>query len=189
MNPRLYIETERMLLRLPHPEDVRGMQLAIAMSLEDLARWMPRALKGQTQKQTRDYVYTQMALFVQDENYLFGMFGKESGAFLGSVELGVRIPKIPSYEVGFWVRSDVTGKGYAREAVKAVTDYAFDKLKANRVFLRCEADNLGSQKVAEAAGFVKEAHLRNDALAVDNRTPVDTLVYGLVPELRHATAD
>ncbi|MCP5405316.1 MAG: GNAT family N-acetyltransferase [Pseudomonadaceae bacterium] len=186
MNPRIYLETEHFTLRLPHPEDIRAMQLAISMSLPELARWMPRALKGQTQKQTRDYIYTQMALFVQDENYLFGMFGKESGAFLGSVELGVRIPKIPSYEVGFWVRSDVTGKGYAREAVAAVTDYAFDKLKAKRVFLRCEADNIGSQKVAEACGFTKEAHLRNDALAVDNRTPVDTLVYGMVPEMHGA---
>lgn len=184
MNPRLYIETERLVLRLPHPEDVRAMHVAITISLAELARWMPRALKGQTQKQTRDYIYTQMALFVQDENYLFGMFGKESGAFLGSVELGVRIPKIPSYELGFWVRSDVTGRGYGREAVQALTDYAFDKLKANRVFLRCEADNKASQKVAEACGFVQEAHLRNDALAVDNRTPVDTLVYGLVPALR-----
>lgn len=181
MNPRLYLESERLNLRLPHPEDVRPMHLAISMSLPELARWMPRACKGQTQKQTRDYVYTQMALFVQDENYLFGLFTKSTGAFVGSVELAPKLRKIPSYELGYWIRSDVASQGYATEAVTAITAYAIEKLHANRVFLRCEPDNIGSQRVAEKSGFLKEAHLKNDALAVDNTTPVDTLIYGLTP--------
>jgi RimJ/RimL family protein N-acetyltransferase len=182
MNPRLYLETDRLMMRLPHPEDVRPMHLAIAMSLPELARWMPRACKGQTQKQTRDYVYTQMALFVQDENYMFGLFAKSTGAFVGAVELGPKIRKIPSYELGYWIRSDVAGQGYTTEAVTALTDYGFEKLHANRIFLRTEPDNIGSQRVAEKCGYLKEARLKNDALSVDNQTPVDTLVYGLTPE-------
>lgn len=182
MNPRLYLESERLLIRLPHPEDVRPMHLAISMSLPDLARWMPRACKGQTQRQTRDYVYTQMALFVQDENYMFGLFTKSTGAFIGAVELAPKIRKIPSYEVGYWIRSDVAGQGYATEAIKALTAYGMEKLQAGRLFLRTEPDNIGSQRVAEKCGYLKEAHLRNDALSVDNTTAVDTLIYGLTPE-------
>lgn len=181
MNPRIFISTERYTLRLAHPEDIRSIHLAITMSLPDLARWMPRALKGQTQRQTRDYIYTQMALFVQDENYLFAIFDKETQAFCGMAELSPRIPQIPSYELGFWIRSDLHGRGIASEVVKNLTAYAFDKLKANRVFMRCELDNRGSQRVAENCGFTKEAHLRNDTLGVDHK-PVDTLIYGVIPK-------
>mgnify|MGYP003393694028 CR=1 FL=1 len=181
MNPRLYLETERLTLRVPHPDDIRPVHLGISLSIHDLARWMPRALKGQTQKQTRDYIYTQMALFVQDENYLFACFTKDTGMFVGMTELSPKIPRIPSYEVGYWMRSDLAGNGYATEAVSCLTAYALDKLKAKRVFLRCEPDNIGSQRVAEKCGYIKEAHLKNDALSVDNVTPVDTLVYGLTP--------
>lgn len=182
MNPRLFLETERLTLRLPHPEDVRAVHLAISLSLNELARWMPRALKGQTQRQTRDFIYTQMALFVQDENYSFGMFDKKTDTFVGIIELAPKVRKIPSYELGYWLRSDLANRGFMTEAAHAMTDYAFEKLKANRVFLRCEPDNTPCQKVAEKCGYEREAWLKNDALGVDNVTPVDTLVYGHTPE-------
>jgi RimJ/RimL family protein N-acetyltransferase len=97
---------------------------------------------------------------------------------IGIVELGPRVREIPSYELGFWVRSDLTGQGYATEACSAVLDYAFTKLKANRVFMRCEPENMPSRRVAEKIGLKQEAWLKNDALGVDGKTVVDTMVFG-----------
>lgn len=182
MNPRVFIETERLKLRLLRPEDLRPVQWAIQQSLPELARWMPRAIKGQTQRQTRNYIYTQMALFVEDENYVFGVFDRVTEDFYGIVELGPRVKQIPSYELGFWIRSDVASRGLTTESVHAVVDYAFDKMRAKRVFLRCEPENLGSRKVAEKVGLLQEAWLKNDALGADGREVVDTLVYGQTPE-------
>ncbi|PIZ31621.1 MAG: GNAT family N-acetyltransferase [Alphaproteobacteria bacterium CG_4_10_14_0_8_um_filter_53_9] len=181
MNPRVFITTERLRLRVLQPEDLRVVQEAIHTSLPELARWMPRAIKGQTQRQTRNYIYTQLALFVEDENYVFGIFDKDDASFLGVVELGPRVPQIPSYELGFWIRSDVAGEGLMTEAVRAVTGYAFEKMRAGRVFMRCEPDNIGSRKVAEKSGLLQEGWLKNDALGADGREVVDTLVYGQVP--------
>ena len=167
-----------MILRLPQPDDVRAVQMAIGLTLPELARWMPRAAKGQTQAQTRAYVYTQMALFVQDQTLSFGMFGRESGACLGMVELSSSVPRIPSWELAFWTRSDVTGQGLMSEAAGAVLDFGSSKLKARRVFLRCEPENLGARKVAENIGLALEGHLKNDAIGVYG-DPVDTLIYGV----------
>jgi RimJ/RimL family protein N-acetyltransferase len=182
MNPRLLLETNHYYLRLPHPEDLRAVHLAVQMSLPELARWMPRALKGQTQRQTRDMIYSQMALFVQDDNYQFGIFGKTSNACLGLIELMPRVPKLPSFELGFWTRSDTAGRGVMTEAALFLSAYAFDKMKAKRVFLRCEPANLGSRRVAAKCGYIEEGRLRNDALSVDNHTPVDTLVLAHTPD-------
>ncbi len=167
-----------MVLRLPQPDDVRAVQMAIAMTLPELARWMPRAAKGQTQAQTRAYIYTQMALFVQDETLSFGMFGRESGACLGMVELSSSVPRIPSWELAFWTRSDVAGQGLMSEAAGALLDFARDKLRARRVFLRCEPENLGARRVARKIGLLEEGCLKNDALGVHGE-PVDTMIYGV----------
>lgn len=176
MNPRFSLETERLVLRLPHPEDVRTIQLGLKLSEDDMAPWMPGTLH-RTQKQTREYVYTQMALFAQDENYLFGVFGRDTGAFMGMAELGPRVPRIPSFEISYWVRSDLANRGYMTEAVAALAGHAFEHHKANRVFVRTAPENTASIRVAQKTGFLKEAHLRNDALGADGK-PCDTVIYG-----------
>jgi len=175
------LETERLVLRMPDADDVRAVQIAIQMTLDDLARWMPQALKGQTQAQTRAYIFTQMALFVQDQNLTFGLFGKESGACLGMIELGIRIPQLPSFELSYWTRSDVMGQGFMTEAGQAILSFAFGTLHARRVFARCEGGNLAAGKLAEKIGLKQEGILLNDALSVDQTTPVDTVIYGLTP--------
>lgn len=181
MNPRIFLTTPRLTLRLPHPEDVREVHHAVADSLAELRQWLPSAVKGQTQRQTRDYIYTQMALFVQDEVMMFGLFDTLTNQCVGVIDLTRRVPRISSYEVGYWTRSTHTGQGYMVEALTAVTRWGFETLKANRLFLRCEPTNKGCQRTAERVGYIREAWLKNDALAVDNVTPVDTLIYAHTP--------
>src|SRR5690606_25222716 len=123
--------------------------------------------------------------FVQDENYVFGLFrddGLGGEECLGIAELGPRVREIPSYELGFWVRSDTAGQGLATEALSELLDYAFTKLKAKRVFMRCEPENIPSRRVAEKIGLKQEAWLKNDALGPDGRTVTDTMVFGLTDQ-------
>lgn len=154
MNPRLFIETPRLLLRLPHPEDVRNIHGAVVAGLPRLARWIPAAAKGQTQRQTRDMVYINMALWVQDAGYFFGMFLQDSGLCVGQLELSPRDPSGPEYEFGFWVRPDFWGQGIASEAVATVRDYALTNLRAGRLYMRVAADNAAGLGVARVCGFV-----------------------------------
>ncbi len=45
------------------------------------------------------------------------------------------------------------GKGYAREAIAAVADYAFGRLQMHKLTAGCYASNVGSRKAFEACGF------------------------------------
>lgn len=56
-------------------------------------------------------------------------------------------------EIGYWLRSDVTGKGYATEASKAMMDLSISILKMNRIEIHHEADNLPSASVPKKLGF------------------------------------
>ena len=48
-------------------------------------------------------------------------------------------------ELGYWLAEGYRGQGYAREAVAAVCNHAFDKLALDRLYAQCMTDNLGSR--------------------------------------------
>ncbi len=54
------------------------------------------------------------------------------------------------------------GKGYGTAAAHLMIQYCFEELKLHRLFLRVYAENIQAIRSYEKAGFVKEAHLRED---------------------------
>ena len=57
-------------------------------------------------------------------------------------------------EIGYGILSDFQNRGYATEAVKAVTDWALSQPGVNCITAETEADNLASQKVLHNCGFL-----------------------------------
>jgi RimJ/RimL family protein N-acetyltransferase len=56
-------------------------------------------------------------------------------------------------EVGYHLRRDHWGQGFATEAARACMDYAFRKLGAERVVSLIRAENTPSRRVAERNGM------------------------------------
>ena len=69
-----------------------------------------------------------------------------------------------SAEIGYWLGEELWGRGIATEAVALVTDHAFRELNFLRLFALPFADNVGSIRVLEKAGYVREALLRASAV-------------------------
>jgi RimJ/RimL family protein N-acetyltransferase len=85
---------------------------------------------------------------------------------------------VPRFEIGYWCRTSLAGRGYIREAVTALTWMAFETLGAARVEVRMDTQNERSWRVAERLGFQLEGVLRSDARANDGQLR-DTRVYAL----------
>lgn len=64
-------------------------------------------------------------------------------------------------QVGYWVKRDARGQGVATRALRLISLWAIDELGADRVQLITEPENVASQRVAEKAGFTREAMLRS----------------------------
>jgi [ribosomal protein S5]-alanine N-acetyltransferase len=73
------------------------------------------------------------------------------------------------------------GKGYATEAINLVTDFAFQTLNLNKLKASCYADNLGSAKAFEKAGYEHEGLLRGHVIS--NGREIDVIVFGLRAKL------
>ncbi len=66
-----------------------------------------------------------------------------------------------TYELGITIgNKDYRGKGYGRETVRLLVDYAFRYRNANRVWLRVHAANERAIKAYTTAGFSEEGRLR-----------------------------
>jgi RimJ/RimL family protein N-acetyltransferase len=57
-------------------------------------------------------------------------------------------------EIGYWVRSDRTGRGYATAGARALTDAALDAFPAvDRIEIRCDPVNVASAAVPLKLGY------------------------------------
>ena len=66
---------------------------------------------------------------------------------------GLRPHGINEYEIGFHLRKKYWRQGYAVEAAKAVINYGFEVLKADKLFAGHNPNNKASQKVLQKLGF------------------------------------
>lgn len=168
MDPRILnldlpaIESERLTIRSPQPGDGPEFNLAILESLESLQRWLGIYQDGPpTVAQTEAFVREKYAQTILRQNLMLLCFLKGTNTFV--VSSGLRPNwQVPSFEIGYWCRRSYQGQGYVTEAVNAITNFAFVHLEAERVFIRCDADNHASANVARRAGFLYEGTFRND---------------------------
>lgn len=63
-------------------------------------------------------------------------------------------------EIGYYLTPEAWGHGYATAAVRRLVTYAFDELRLHRVYAQVFAENEGSRRVLEKAGFEHEGILR-----------------------------
>jgi ribosomal-protein-alanine N-acetyltransferase len=83
-----------------------------------------------------------------------------------------------SAEIGYWLGETFWGRGIVTEALLLVTDYAFTRVNLLRLFALPFADNAGSVRVLEKAGYAREGLLRQSSVKFGQ--PRDQLIYARI---------
>jgi len=173
------IESDRLKLRLPTSADVEALNAAILASHPELSVWMDWAVNPQTLAETAKFVAESETSWQEEKALNLLMVEPATGEIVGATGYPRLDWNVPKFEIGYWVRSDRVGKGYASESTWALTRHAFEVLSANRVELRMDDRNRRSWAVAQRLGFQLEATLRNDVRVPDDSLR-DTRIYGAV---------
>jgi RimJ/RimL family protein N-acetyltransferase len=152
--PRLPIETDRLRLRAPEPEDLAPLHAI--MSREDVARWLywePRSVEDVSRALDRQ--------INQDRTKELALVAErlDSGELVGHLTLSLGPPEHRQAEIGFMFHPDHQGRGYATEASQAVVRLAFETYDLHRLYARLEARNIASARVLEKLGMRREATL------------------------------
>jgi ribosomal-protein-serine acetyltransferase len=173
-----HFETARLLIRVPRLGEGEVTNAAVRESIDKLRLWLKWAQRVPTLAESEARNRRELAAFLTREYLHFKIWRKEDGQFVGGIGLNPDW-SIPSFEMGYWVRTRLQGHGYITEAVKGLADYAFEHLEAQRLEIICDPLNHRSAAVAERADFRLEARLANSW-----RTPqgelTDSLIYSKI---------
>ena len=173
--------TPRLTLRPFKRRDAGPLHEAIVASLPDLEPWLPWAAAGYSKNVATQFVRDSVAAWNEGRAYDFAIRGHdEPGYHLGNVSVWFTSRPNLVGEIGYWVRSDVVGRGIATEAVARALAISFDELGMHRVALRIAVGNVRSERVAAKLGFHHEGLLRDEVLV--GRRWMDHTVWGLLEQ-------
>ena len=163
------LETERLLLRAPVPDDADA--LAPMYADPDVMRYVGDG-RTLTLAETERSVRRMIDRWDADGFGLFTTVRKEDEAVIGRVGLLVwntetwepttraAAPNGPTeVEVGYTLGRDYWGQGFATEAAGAVRDYALGELGAERLIALIIHGNIASENVARKLGLAYERNI------------------------------
>lgn len=141
-----------------------------------------------TPAETRAYLEADVAIWAGAEprsRYNFAVTRREDGALVGLCGLAGVVRGPASAEIGWQVRREDWGRGYATEAAAALLAWAFGTLRLHRVWAWTTPDNLASLRVMAKLGLRPEGRLRDHQRTPDGYR--DALVHAILePEWRAA---
>lgn len=82
----------------------------------------------------------------------FGIFERRTGTFIGTIGVGDH-DDLHEPEIFYHLSPEHRGRGYATEAAKAVTSWAFETYDIEYLIGTAAVDNVSSQHVLERCGY------------------------------------
>lgn len=152
MGKDLILETERLILRPFTLADVDAMEAVLGDQVA--MQFYPAPF---TRQDVEEWIRKNLARYEKDGCGKNAMVLKQSGEVIGGCGCCVQsVEGRDQIEVGYNVRRNQWGKGYATEAARSCIDYAFFQLGTKRVISMIRPENTSSRRVAEKNGLVCE---------------------------------
>ncbi|MCR5422979.1 MAG: GNAT family N-acetyltransferase [Bacilli bacterium] len=156
------IETQRLILRRYEEKDLDAFYEIIHD--DRLQLYIP--FPNYTLEQELDYIKDCMKSAETDTYERWAIVLKDSNQTIGNISVNVINTKHNYCDVGYVIRHDYWGNGYAAEALEVVSDHLLDE---GYYLVECTCNELNKQssRVMEKAGFQKDGSIPNRRLNKD----------------------
>jgi ribosomal-protein-serine acetyltransferase len=152
--------SRRLVLRPFRRRDVGPLHDAVEASLTDLQPWLPWA-GGYDKTTAQRFVRDSITAWTDGKAYDFTIRTMtDEDRHAGNVSVWWVSQQNLVGEVGYWIRSDLTGRGIGTEATARAMQVGFEEMGLHKVVLRIAVGNRGSERIAEKLGFILEGTLR-----------------------------
>lgn len=179
------VSTSHFTLRRFSRRDLDALYEAVSKSLPELSAWLPWARPGYDRDDAIGFVRDSMQAWRENRAFDFSIRRhNQPNRHLGNISIWTVSRSSRTGEIGYWVRSDETGRGIATEATARMLRVGFEQMGLHKVTLRIGVGNVGSERVAMKLGFRPEGILREE-LQVGGRW-MDHTLYSL---LEHETSN
>lgn len=164
-------------LRDYRDEDLPLVAEAVRASAPELVPWCPWAHADYSTEEAATWLRQAREWRAAGTAYEFAMIdsvGGYAGACgLNQISLANRVANL-----GYWVRSSLTGQGVATSAVRQLIDWAMANTDLNRLEILIAAGNTRSQRVAEKVGARRDGFLAKRFML--GGAPADAVLYSIV---------
>jgi RimJ/RimL family protein N-acetyltransferase len=149
----------------------------------DVTRWMglPRKYR---ESDARAYLMSRYDGVNAGVRAPFAIVATRGGELLGSIALAHFVWEHQRGEVGYWLGARARGHGHATRAVRLICTWGFTALGLQRIELQAAVGNPASQRVADRAGFTREAVLRSRWTTFGGERH-DMVCFGLLADDAH----
>lgn len=149
MEPQNILETERLAIRRLTPNDFDAL-LDIMKKPEVMYAWE----HGFTEEDVHNWIDRQLARYSTDGIGYFAVTLKENGRLIGQAGLmKTTMNGTEVTEIGYIFDNFFWHHGYATEAARALTDYAFTTLGLPALYCSIRPENQSSLRVADRLGM------------------------------------
>ncbi len=159
--------TKRLMLRPFRRRDVGTFHDAVTASLAELQPWLPW-IEGYDRGFAQRFIRDSVSSWAETRAYDFTVrHHTKLDRHIGNVSVWATSTQNSTGEVGYWIRSDETGRGYASEAAAVAIAIGFEELGFHKVVLRIAVGNVASERIAENLGFTYDGILRDEVKVRD----------------------
>src|SRR4051794_3110407 len=169
--------TQRVSLRPLTAADASEMFAAVRESIDEISYWMPWCYPAYSLQDAHIWIQTTIDGHATGAMYDFGIFD-QAGRYAGSCGINQIRELEGTANLGYWIRSSLTGRGLAPEAVRQLIAWTFANTKLQRIEIIAAIGNTRSQRVAEKAGAERDAVLKKRLLP--HGVPSDAVLYSVV---------
>jgi RimJ/RimL family protein N-acetyltransferase len=164
MSPRIVLTGEPLIdestaLRPWREADIPA--IVAACQDPEISRWT-RVPSPYGETDARAFIFQRHDLLESGTSAPFAIVsGLDHRELLGSIALLGIDWQHTRAEVGYWLAREARGHGHVTRAVRLICAWGFSELRLERISLLAATGNGPSQRVAERAGFAREAVLRS----------------------------
>jgi [ribosomal protein S5]-alanine N-acetyltransferase len=159
------IETERLVLTIPHPDAARRLLAYATENRDHLTRWEPPHPEGFfTESFWRRRLERNMEEFVRDLSLRLCLVrrAEPDGPILGHCNFSNFVRGgFQACQLGYSLDHRVEGQGYMSEALRAAIAFVFAELDFHRIMANYVPTNERSGRLLRRLGFVVEGYARD----------------------------
>lgn len=155
------IYTDRLVLRSWRAADAERLLPILEANVDHLGGWIPSHVAAPAPIEDLEL---RLAAFAADfesrRSWRYAILSPDREEVFGEVDLFPRsaegrvgIASADRVEIGYWLRRDLTGKGLATEAARAMLDVSRNLPGIGRVEIHCDPRNAASAAVPRRLGF------------------------------------
>jgi RimJ/RimL family protein N-acetyltransferase len=158
-----------LVLRRVEADDAAVIAVAVGVSLEHLRPWMAWATPEAADVRTQLLRVAEAdELWESGAGFIYVMIARDrapgrtpgparsrgdpDGEFVGTIGMHLRATD-DAVEIGYWIASAKTRRGYATAAARALTPVALELSGARRVEIHCDVANIASAAIPRKLGY------------------------------------